>query len=248
MSFVSEYIQLKHKYTSIKTNIGGLREKSLLRISHENRLKTLKEQISHLEQEDEDVKTYIHLKQRCASLKKKIAINRYYGHSVTSIEGQLKESLDQLQKYEQQESDEKLNDDLQKITNYDDRTIENLKNHQTTDKSLTKTNKNPNKESQKIPKQKIQIKQDPSYYIINLAWTNTDQKILDNIRRFLDKSTYMKYEESANMMTWKFFYDTIEEQSLVKALQISSVHLLQVFKELFDQHSDAEIFGKIQNY
>ena len=236
MSLVSEYIQLKHKYSNIKTNIGGLRENSSLRTSHENKLKTLKEQINHLEQEDENVKTYIHLKQRCVSLKKKIAINKYYGHTVTSIEDQLNELLIQLQKYEHQDSCEKLDRDSQKTYRRD---------NQDSDKNF---NKESSKEPQKISKQKIQIKQDPNYYIINLAWTNTDQKILDHMQRFLNESTYMKYEESANMMTWKFFYDTVEERSLVKSLQISSVHLLKIFKELFDPNSDAEIFGKIQNY
>lgn len=238
MSLVPEYIQLKHKYASTKTNIGGLRENSRLKASHENILRTLKEQINHLEQEDGDVKTYIHLKQRCASLKKKIAINKHYGHSVNSIEDQLNELLIQLQKYEL------LDSDIDKVTNTLE-TQETPKSLSTNDK---KSNKESNKESQKISKQKIQIKQDPNYYIINLAWTNTDQKILDHMQRFLNESTYMKYEKSANMMTWKFFYDTTEERSLVKALQISSVHLLKIFKELFDPSSDAEIFGKIQNY
>ncbi len=226
MSFISEYLDLKKQYKSLYHNVMVLPDGSKRKAVYTARLEETDNSISVLE-ENEDVKKYHQLKKQIEYLKRKIWSKKRNNQNVESLESDLSKLKSQLLACE-----EGAETTLASIP---------------TPPTRKKKNK-PTKSTKKTEITNIQTKPEVCYYIINLAWSNTDQKILDYTRDFLNESTYIQYHESANMMSWKFVYDTLEEKSLVKALQISAVHLLKIIKELLDKNSDAEIFGKIQNY
>lgn len=99
-----------------------------------------------------------------------------------------------------------------------------------------------------------QPSQDPSYYMINLAWSKEDGFIINTIRDFLSMSNYIQsiHEPESvrgeTILTWKFYYDTIEEQASVKSTLAAADHLLEVMKSRYPGQTDAEVFGKIQKY
>lgn len=84
-----------------------------------------------------------------------------------------------------------------------------------------------------------------NYYIINLAWSNVDERILNILKEYLNRSTYINFEPCEHMMRWKFSYDSLEERSHVKSLLMASSHMLDVLKDLYSKESDIEIFGKL---
>lgn len=94
-----------------------------------------------------------------------------------------------------------------------------------------------------------------TYYIINLAWSKDDGKgVVNMVRDFLSMSNYTETysdisdEREEHIITWKFTYDTIEEQANVKALKMAAVHMLDTLKTWHSGSTDAEVFGKVQKY
>lgn len=105
-----------------------------------------------------------------------------------------------------------------------------------------------NTRTKKTKKSTKKATSDPqSYYMISLAWTIYNPNIISTVSSFLFRSSYLKYEKNDNMMIWKFGYDTDEEKSMVKSLQICAAHLLDVIKGAMGE-TDAEIFGKPIDY
>lgn len=95
---------------------------------------------------------------------------------------------------------------------------------------------------------------DPTYYIINLAWSKEDGFIINTVRDFLNMTNHIhssrEIEETRGetMMSWKFNYDTIEEKSSVKATLTAADHLLSVLRSRYPGQTDAEVFGKMIKY
>ncbi len=111
---------------------------------------------------------------------------------------------------------------------------------------------------------KIPIQQEPehteivkeshsnTYYSINLAWSGNNRDVIDAVCGFLNKSSYAELQSDQSdqreehMITWKYFYESNEEKIISKDLYVCASHLLEVLKTVFP--SNAELFGKIQNY
>lgn len=95
---------------------------------------------------------------------------------------------------------------------------------------------------------------DPTYYIINLAWSKEDGFIINTVRDFLNMTNHIhssrEVEETRGetMMSWKFNYDTIEERSSVKTTLTAADHLLSVLRSRYPGQTDAEVFGKMIKY
>ena len=66
--------------------------------------------------------------------------------------------------------------------------------------------------------------------------------------KFNDTTSTSAGGRGSFMFTWKFPYDTVEEQAQVKALRICAVHLIDTLKSWSSDETDAEVFGKIQQY
>ena len=98
------------------------------------------------------------------------------------------------------------------------------------------------------------IVSDPTYYIINLAWSKEDGFIINTVRDFLNMTNHIhssrEVEEARGetMMSWKFNYDTIEERSSVKTTLTAADHLLSVLRSRYPGQTDAEVFGKMIKY
>lgn len=110
------------------------------------------------------------------------------------------------------------------------------------------------------PSTQVTAGSEPTYYIINLAWsrTGTDESancIIEAVKDYLNMTNYTEAssdfsdERGERMITWKYNYDTIEEQANVKALKMAAVHLLDILKTQWNPGlTDAELFGKVQKY
>ena len=105
------------------------------------------------------------------------------------------------------------------------------------------------------PGQKMIHHTSPTYYIINLAWSRADlnDKIINITRDFLNASNWIDRESNLSedrgesILTWKFSYDTVEEQATVKAIKMCASHMIDTLKK-WSATTDAEVFGKIQGF
>lgn len=106
-----------------------------------------------------------------------------------------------------------------------------------------------------LPPQPTQKASQPTYYIINLAWSkaDSDDKVINMIRDFLNTSNWIDRESNLSedrgesMLVWKFNYDTIEEQAMVKAIKTCASHMIDTLKK-WSLTTDAEIFGRVQKF
>ena len=96
---------------------------------------------------------------------------------------------------------------------------------------------------------------EPTYYIINLAWSKGQgNDIINAVRDFLNMTNYiesyseMSDERDEHVISWKYAYDTLEEQTTVKAIRMCAGHLLDTLKTWRSGMTDAEIFHKVQKY
>lgn len=217
------------------------KEKELYKTGQPNNFESIQQQVHDAEQDD-IISNYISIKTRLTRTKKLIGCWTFYKKDTTkliekqrALEEQLAgimhtniiPSMDQRMQspVDQQQTQQHYLDEITQIL----RNIES---------KLDKPN----------------INEDHTYYIINLAWSKEDGFIINTVRDFLDMSSHIhtskEEEDSRNetMMTWKYYYDTLEEQSIVKSLLTAADHLLNVLKSRYPGQTDAEVFGKIQKF
>lgn len=219
MTTVYEYIRLKKRRVNMKTNIRSLPEDSKRFKLYKTKIVEIAEQLDELKHE-ENIAEYLRMCDRRANLKKQISCWKHYGKDASKLENQY----------------EILNAKIISLEETDD-PAKNISETETI---------NVINASETV---KLTPTPDPTYYIINLAWTRIPFDISTAIKEFLCMSSYMGIEETANTISWKFSYDTIEEQANVKSLRICACHLLDVLKKLCQtEPTDAEIFGKIQKF
>lgn len=107
-------------------------------------------------------------------------------------------------------------------------------------------------QSQSKPTEKVKESHSNTYYSINLAWSGNKNEVIDTVCEFLNKSNYIERlpdqndQREEHMIGWKYFYESNDEKITTKSLYTCASHLLEALKNLF--HSNAELFGKIQNY
>lgn len=244
MITVQEYIQLKAKLSNLKSSVKSIRSKARL-LSTNNIISEIQRQVDDAETQ-EDVVKYLALSDKKRKLQRYISNQKFNKKDTTRLESQLQEVNTEMDELKNVKSSKPV--EIQAhvstptltpisrpvatpVTNITPSAIEKL------DDIIAKMEK------------LLPTPTDGTYYIINLAWTSISDAIKSPVMEFLNMSSYISIEESPNMVVWKFHYDTIEEKTMVKSLQTCASHLLNIMKKTYStDQSDAEIFGKIQQY
>ena len=252
MITVQEYIQLKAKLSNLKGSVKSIKSKARL-LSTNNIISEIQQQIDDAETQENVVK-YLALSDKKRKLQRYISNQKFNKKDTTRLESQLQEvnaEMDELKNVKPSKSAETRvcvsTPTLTPISR-------SVTTPVTTPAATPVTNIAPSvieKLDNIIAKMEklLPTPTDGTYYIINLAWTSISDAIKSPVTEFLNMSSYISIEESPNMVVWKFHYDTIEEKTMVKSLQTCASHLLNVMKKTYStDRSDAEIFGKIQQY
>lgn len=244
MITVQEYIQLKAKLSNLKGSVKSIKSKARL-LSTNNIISEIQRQIDDAETQ-EDVVKYLTLADKKRKLQRYISNQKFNKKDTTRLESQLQEVNTEMDELKNTKSSKSIETQVHistptltpisrpvvtPVTNIAPSAIEKL------DNIIAKMEK------------LLPTPTDGTYYIINLAWTSISDAIKSPVMEFLNMSSYISIEESPNMVVWKFHYDTIEEKTMVKSLQTCASHLLNIMKKTYStDQSDAEIFGKIQQY
>lgn len=244
MITVQEYIQLKAKLSNLKGSVKSIKSKVRL-LSTNNIIAEIQRQIDDAETQ-EDVVKYLALSDKKRKLQRYISNQKFNKKDTTRLESQLQEvntEMDELKNTKTSKSVETQarisSPTLTPISRPVATPTINI-----TPSAIEKLDNIIAKMEKLLP-----TPTDGTYYIINLAWTSISDAIKSPVMEFLNMSSYISIEESPNMVVWKFHYDTIEEKTMVKSLQTCASHLLNIMKKTYStDQSDAEIFGKIQQY
>lgn len=244
MITVQEYIQFKAKLSNLKGSVKSIKSKARL-LSTNNIISEIQQQIDDAETQ-EDVVKYLALSDKKRKLQRYISNQKFNKKDTTRLESQLQEVNAEMDELKNAKSSKPVETQVHistptltpisrpvatPATNIIPSAIEKL------DDIIAKMEK------------LLPTSTDGTYYIINLAWTSISDAIKSPVMEFLNMSSYISIEESPNMVVWKFHYDTIEEKTMVKSLQTCASHLLNIMKKTYSaDQSDAEIFGKIQQY
>ena len=244
MITVQEYIQLKAKLSNLKGSVKSIKSKARL-LTTNNIISEIQQQINNAETQ-EDVVKYLALADKKRKLQRYISNQKFNKKDTTRLEFQLQEvntEMDELKNTKSSKSAEipvrVSTPTLTPISRPVATPVANI-----TPSAIEKLDNIIAKMEKLLP-----TPTDGTYYIINLAWTSISDAIKSPVMEFLNMSSYISIEESPNMVVWKFHYDTIEEKTTVKSLQTCASHLLNIMKKTYStDQSDAEIFGKIQQY
>lgn len=244
MITVQEYIQLKAKLSNLKGSVKSIKSKARL-LSTNNIISEIQRQIDDAEKQ-EDVVKYLALSDKKRKLQRYISNQKFNKKDTTRLESQLQEvnaEMDELKNVKPSKSAEtQVRISTPTLTPISKPVVTPATN--ITPSAIEKLDNIIAKMEKLLP-----TPTDGTYYIINLAWTSISDAIKSPVMEFLNMSTHISIEESPNMVVWKFHYDTIEEKTMVKSLQTCASHLLNVMKKTYStDQSDAEIFGKIQQY
>ena len=248
MITVQEYIQLRAKLSNLKGSVKSIKSKARL-LSTNNIIAEIQRQIDDAETQ-EDVVKYLALSDKKRKLQRYISNQKFNKKDTTRLESQLQEvntEMDELKNVKTSKS-------VETQVHISTPTLTPISRPVTTPVVTPVTNITPSaieKLDNIIAKMEklLPTPTDGTYYIINLAWTSISDAIKSPVMEFLNMSSYISIEESPNMVVWKFHYDTIEEKTMVKSLQTCASHLLNIMKKTYStDQSDAEIFGKIQQY
>lgn len=244
MITVQEYIQLKAKLSNLKGSVKSIKSKARL-LSTNNIISEIQRQIDDAETQ-EDVVKYLALSDKKRKLQRYISNQKFNKKDTTRLESQLQEvntEMDELKNVKISKSVEtQVYISTPTLTPISKPVVTPTVN--ITPSAIEKLDNIIAKMEKLLP-----TPTDGTYYIINLAWTSISDAIKSPVTEFLNMSSYISIEESPNMVVWKFHYDTIEEKTMVKSLQTCASHLLNIMKKTYStDQSDAEIFGKIQQY
>lgn len=248
MITVQEYIQLKAKLSNLKGSVKSIKSKARL-LSTNNIIAEIQRQIDDAETQ-EDVVKYLTLADKKRKLQRYISNQKFNKKDTTRLESQLQEVNTEMDELKNTKSSKSAEIPVRVSTP----TLTPISRPVATPAVTPAINIAPSaieKLDNIIAKMEklLPTPTDGTYYIINLAWTSISDAIKSPVMEFLNMSSYISIEESPNMVVWKFHYDTIEEKTMVKSLQTCASHLLNIMKKTYStDQSDAEIFGKIQQY
>ena len=248
MITVQEYIQLKAKLSNLKGSVKSIKSKARL-LSTNNIISEIQRQIDDAETQ-EDVVKYLALSDKKRKLQRYISNQKFNKKDTTRLESQLQEVNTEMDELKNTKTSKSVETQVRISTP----TLTPISRPVATPVVNSAANIAPSvieKLDNIIAKMEklLPTPTDGTYYIINLAWTSISDAIKSPVTEFLNMSSYISIEESPNMVVWKFHYDTIEEKTMVKSLQTCASHLLNIMKKTYStDQSDAEIFGKIQQY
>lgn len=231
MVTVKEYLQLKTRLTNLNCSAKTVKSKERAEAIQKT-ITEVSEQIKYAETQ-EDVTTYLALLKKKQRLQQTIGARKYYNKDVSQLESQLNDILHQIDILKEVPLPDLKPVQLNTPTNNSNELLDRLEQSVSKLESILS----------------ISSAESNDYYIINLAWTMVTDSIMDPVVEFMKMTNYISMNETANTISWKFAYDTIEEKAQAKSLQMCASHLLEVMKKAHSHwQSDAEIFGKIQHY
>lgn len=230
MVTVKEYLQLKTRLSNLRCSEKTVKTKERAEYIKKN-IADITEQIKIAETQ-EDVTTYLSLIKKKQRLQQTIGSRKYYNKDASQLEEQLDDILHQIDILKEVP--------LPKSNQVNTTHINSNELLDRLEQSITKIESTLS----------ISDGKSNAYYIINLAWTSIIDSVQNPVIEFMKMSNFISVTESANMITWKYSYDTIEERAQVKSLQVCASHLLEIVKKMFSDSwkIDAEIFGKKQQY
>lgn len=240
-SIICNYIRLKKYRDSVKTNSYCTKNNPKRANVYANRLNVLDTEIKKLEKNDEITK-FLSLKNDVKTLKKTIIKNINSTHDTSEAEKQLAGIQNIITDYEDEAKNIKLTVTQDGVEYVYSQNINTTNNKSRKIKTVTTPANAINSSEARKPEREI------NYYILTTAWTTVDNKLLNVIESYIDRSNYINKDKSNNMITWKYNYDTDTEIATVKAIQMGSAHMIDVLRNMFETTSDIEIFGKIQKY
>ena len=245
MVSVFEYNRLKDSRYNIQQNIKYSDPSPEKKAELSKQLKQVEQAIQDAEK-TELITKYLDLLKRKIRLQQTIGSWKYYKKDTTKMEENLATLIKEIEAMEA--------DPTQSVAKKpEDLTI-------TQDLSIPKElndllHKIAKQLDGKSPSTQVTAGSEPTYYIINLAWSKDDGRgIVNMVRDFLNMSNYSETysdisdEREEHVITWKFTYDTLEEQANVKALKMAATHMLDTLKTWYTCSADAEVFGKVQKY
>lgn len=237
---VYEYNFLKDKKYNLTQNIKYSEAKPEKIAEYKNQLSKVEAEIQEAEKQD-NILHYLGLGKRRIRLLQTIGSWKYYKKDTSKLEETLKEVQ-------------------QEINQLETKTERIVTPTACVPASAPTGTKEPILEKLDEILNKIQSPQltqvsEPTYYIINLAWTKGQgNEIINAVRDFLNMSNYieshseMSDERDEHIISWKYQYDTPEEQATVKSIRMCAGHLLDTLKTWKSGTTDAEIFHKVQKY
>lgn len=250
-SIVCNYIRLKKYRNSVKTNSYCIKNNPKRAKVYANRLNVLDTEIKKLEKNDEITK-FLSLKNDVKTLKKTIIKNINSTHDTSEVEKQLTGIQNIITSYEDEAKNIKLTvtqDGVEYVYSQNINASSNKSRKNKTDTANSVDTSIDTASADSINSNETQKpEREINYYILTTAWTIANDKLLNVIESYIDRSNYINKDKSNNMITWKYNYDTDTEIATVKAIQIGSVHMIDVLRDIFEVVSDIEIFGKIQKY
>jgi len=236
---VYDYTLLKVKKYNLTQNIKYSDAKPEKINEYKSQLSEAEEAIRAAEKQD-NIAHYLDLCKRRIRLQQTIGSWKYYKKDTSKME----EALDAVQ----QEIEA-----LESVTyhNVSPATSEPPQPQQ----SNTDIEKKLDEILDKIQTSQLTQASEPTYYIINLAWSKGQgNEIINAVRDFLNMTNFiesyseMSDERDEHVISWKYAYDSLEEQTTVKAIRMCAGHLLDTLKTWRSGITDAEIFHKVQKY
>jgi len=253
---VPEYNRLKDSKYNLTQNIKYSEAGPEKIAELKRKLNEVEKKIAEAEKE-ENIQHYLDLLRRKIRLQQTIGSWKYYKKDTTQMEVNLKKIMDEVAELESEKTHMVVPLGGPLIGGAKPTSIR-------MDAELDHPDKQPNCRElvQQIlkeigftkPEASVNQGSEPTYYIINLAWSKEENNVINAVRDFLNMSNYIEsYSEMSDerdeyVMTWKYAYDSIEEQASVKALRMCACHLLDVLKTWNPDVTDAEVFGKAQKY
>ncbi len=237
---VYNYNLLKDKKYNLTQNIKYSESNPDKINEHKSQLNKVNETIQEAEKQD-NIIHYLDLCKRKIRLQQTIGSWKYYKKDTSKMEEALSEVQQEIEQLETQ-TERIETPTVQKPVSTQietaDPVLEKL------DEILSKLN----------TPQLTQVSE-PTYYIINLAWSKGQgNEIINAVRDFLNMTNYiesyseMSDERDEHVISWKYTYDSLEEQATVKSIRMCASHLLDTLKTWRSGMTDAEIFHKVQKY
>lgn len=238
---VYDYILLKVKKYNLTQNLKYADTKPEKINEHKAQLDEVEEAIREAEKQD-NIVHYLNLCKRRIRLQQTIGSWKYYKKDTSKLEESLKSVQQEIEM-------------LETVTYHDVSPVSSESPQQPTDSAKDQVAEKLDEILGKLNTPQLTQVSEPTYYIINLAWSKGQgNEIINTVRDFLNMTNYiesyseMSDERDEHVITWKYSYDSFEEQTTVKAIRMCAGHLLDTLKAWRSGITDAEIFHKVQKY
>jgi protein subunit release factor A len=240
---VHDYNLLKDKKYNLIQNIKYSDAKSEKIAEYKSQLNKVEEDIIKAEKQD-NIAHYLDLCKRRIRLQQTIGSWKYYKKDTSKLEESLKVVQQEIEM-------------LESVTYHHVSPVvtEPPQSQQSVNPILEKLGEKLGEILGKLDAPQLTQTSEPTYYIINLAWSKGQgNEIINTVRDFLNMSNYiesyseMSDERDEHVISWKYTYDSLEERATVKAIRMCAGHLLDTLKNWKPGVTDAEIFHKLQKY